>query len=220
MSRNVFHALVALLALGISGCAAPLKVFDVNQTTINPDMYVVALSFDSSALAADSSYGIHSRLSYAGLHWSQAPNVVVGSDISGVYALMLESAKPTFDLGELELTWKKGVGNYYAAYESATSGPIIDLDPGVITYVGSVVIKRVKFDTKTGKPLSVTLSIEDAWDNNVERWKNYYPIMLDHDPIRRIAPVWGDAGQVALKRAGRVSSSPDYSKNLQAPPPR
>ena len=63
MSRNVFHVLVALLALGISGCAAPLKVFDVNQTTINPDMYVVALSFDSSALAADSSApdGIRNR---------------------------------------------------------------------------------------------------------------------------------------------------------------
>jgi hypothetical protein len=58
MSGNSMHSLVALLALGISGCAAPLKVFDANQTTINPDMYVVALSVDSSTLAVHNSDGI------------------------------------------------------------------------------------------------------------------------------------------------------------------
>jgi len=219
MSRNALHALTALLALGISGCAAPLKVFDVNQTTINPHMYVVALSFDSSALTVENSDGNRYKwsLNYGGLRWSQAPRVVIGGKGTGVYALMLESANPTFNLGELQLTLKRGRSRY-ENYESATSGPIIDLDPGVITYVGSVVIKRAVFEAGPSKALSVTVTIEDAWENNVERWKHEYPIMLDHDPIRRIAPVWGDAGQVAMKRARRASPSPDYSKNLQPPP--
>lgn len=219
MTGKILRLVMPLLLLAGSGCAIPIKHFETNQTVIDPNLYLVAFSFDPSAAITDDEDTADWHLKNATLHWKRAPSLQIANADHQRWLVLLQSNKANFDLGDLQMFWHTGRFRN-ELYESTVSGPSVSLEPGAITYIGNVVLHKTKFAFKSGRPESVVVTIEDQWGDDAEQWKSKYAVINTQEPIRRIAPSWDNSGQVAMRYVNPVSIYYDPRANdLPTRPP-
>jgi len=184
------------LVFGAGGCST-VSTFDRSQMTIEPDAYVAAFSFDTTALA---DWPFESAM----VDLRNGPSIGMAGNESGFTMVMFEMSRSTLKLGELTLERKENEGTM--VYVSTLVGPKVKLQKGSVTYIGSLVVDDVSLNKETGRPLAMRLRVTDDWESNELAWQSMFPVFEEHNPARRIAAGWGDSEEVELRPIQESSS--------------
>lgn len=205
---------VALGAL-IAGACTSVESFDRSRAAIDPDDYVVALSFDTSTLPVETAGSSRWIFDRAFMYPQPRTAVWIAGDQPGLTMVMLEAPGPRFAFGDLHLVRMLEDGRV-AYYETARKGPEVELRPGEVTYIGTLTVEDVGIDATTGHPVMLKLRTHDDWENEAEAWRSIYAVLADARPARRIAAAWGGSGNVALVRRGTFRPNNGYGSSRQS----
>ena len=180
---------VMCLVLVAGGCST-VSTFDRSQTTLEPNDYVAAFSFDTTALA---DWPFDSAM----VDLRNGPPIVMAGNESGVTMVVFQMSQSTLKLGDLIFSREEYEGT--RVYESTVVGPKVKLHKGSVTYIGSLVVDDILRDEETGSPLALRLRIVDSWESNEFAWESMFPVFEEHDPARRVAAGWGDSEELGLR---------------------
>lgn len=215
----------------VAGGCSTVSTFDRSQTTLEPDAYIAALSFDTTAVddwPFDSAM-VDIR--------NGPPLGLAGKDL-GVTMIVFQMSRSTLALGELILSLEEDEGT--RIYQSTRVGPKVMLQKGSVTYIGSLVVDDISLDEETGSPRALRLRIVDSWESDELAWKSVFAVFEEHDPTHRIVAGWGDSEEIDLRpiqaldswKRPRSEPYPRYPSNLDpnrnvtiprrsnSPPPR
>lgn len=179
--------------LCLAACGGVASRVDPARTSMAPEAYVVAFSFDTRALTG------------AGAWPFMAAYVDVGSgplfDVSGerpeLNLVLLEVPGPSFAFRSLEFVERKS--EYREQwYRTSVAGPTAELVPGTVTYLGSLIVTTARVDGESGSTGELGLRIEDKWDADAAYWRHQFPLLQARPPSRRTAPPWSVSGHVSL----------------------
>lgn len=190
--------LFILSLLLVAGGCSTASTFDKSQTMLEPDVYVAALSLDTTGLADWPFDSAMVELRNGG------PPISIGGSEAGITMVVFEMPRSTLKLGDLQLARMENGAT--RVYESAVVGPKMKLEKGSVTYVGSLVVDDISLDEETGSPLALRLRIVDGWESDKAAWKSEFPVFAEHDPAHQVAAGWGRSDEVAL-RPVKVSNS-------------
>ena len=211
MKQKISWLVLGVTLAALSGCAS-VSGFDSDQTSIASDAYVVALSVNTSEQSGVEPAEGSDYFGAVALGIENGPYVQLSGMNLGLNIMMFEVPRSRFDIGELVLAWPSAEGQYNY-YRTASDGPKINLEPGQITYVGSLLITAT--DMQDGVPSAVGLEFRDAWQQDADAWAEYYPVVTRHVPVIHVADSWGGPGLVALESTSRRSTTNMYRPRFE-----
>lgn len=201
-----------LPALALCACGT-VETFERDQVSIDPDAYVVALSFDTTALSGDaqgdSSWDFYRALLYP---TSNTPVAIAGGQ-PGLTLVMLESPGPEFSFGDLALV-RMNDDQTYETYESRLPGPKVALERGSATYVGTLVVDSVIRDPETKRPTALGMRTRDRWDYEARAWRRTFRYFEENEPVNNVAGNWGESASIGLQRHTQKSSRALYERSI------
>lgn len=217
MKRQVLAVLALVIsACGITGCAS-YEAFDPGQTSVDADSYVVAMSINTLAqggkpVQADQPLFLMNELGITG----KKP-IDIYELQPGLGLLVLEVPGDELNLGNLQMSWRMP-GYGWQVFLTAKEGPKVSLEPGVVNYLGSLVIagSRIEGDSNP-RPTSIDLRFVDAWEADAEIWKEHFAVFAANDPNKVISGSWADTGYVTLRAVtGRGQSVADTGSPIRS----
>lgn len=212
MIRSVPSLLAgALAALVLCACSS-VETFERDRTTIDPDAYVVALSFDTTALAEDARGGGYWDFYSALLYPTAYTRVAIAGGEPGLSLVMLESPGRVFSFGNLTLVRMKE-DETYEIYESRMPGPKVELERGVVTYVGTLVVDEVQRDPESQRPTALSMHTADRWDDEARAWRRTFDYFEDNDPVNNVAGNWGKTASVGLQLHRNTYTDDSYKRS-------
>lgn len=208
MRRNGLLAAALLLLFGLGACAGDITKFSPRKTTIEPGTYVVAFSINTLVQGGTVPRKGEPRFSIDQLNVAGGKPIQMFGAEAGIGLALVEMPTATLQFEALGLTWHL-LGTPRGHYVTTKRGPTVKLEPGVVNYLGSLVIADFEMQG-TGEidqwPASIDLVFVDAWEQDADRWAGNYAIFRQQPPVKNIPGAWSATGTVPLERV-RVGRS-------------
>jgi hypothetical protein len=217
MRRYGLLAAAILLMFGLASCANDISRFGSRKTAVDPDTYVAAFSINTLVQGGTVPRKGEPQFTIDQLNLAGGQPIQMFGAEAGIGLVLIELPAASMHFEALGLTWRlldKPRGHYV----TTKRGPTVELEAGVVNYLGSLFI--ADFEMKgTGEtdlhPVSIDLVFADTWDQDANRWAERYAVFGNQAPVKKIPGAWNASGAVALERVrvgmgGGIVPSPKF----------